>query len=222
MTKKSDEMPEPSPLRYHLDRAREEVSDKLQKAYVEGYVTDEELDERLDLANQADSLASLERLVVDLPEPRGELVKQESTELAPQTQSRDLIPSGPRQERTTLRAIFGGVERGDHWDVPKVIEIQAIFGGVELDFREALLPEGEATIIRASVIMGGIEITIPPGVRIDDQSTAILGGVSIKDKTSQEIPFFHTLRLEGIVLFGGIDIRVKKEARKKKIFGFLE
>jgi hypothetical protein len=85
--------------------------------------------------------------------------------------------------------------------------LTAIFGGVTLDLRSARpVPEGAS--VNATVAFGGIEILVPRGWRIDVRSTPIFGGVD--DKTDHSIPpaaDAPTLRIDAVVVFGGVEVK---------------
>ncbi len=217
----SQKVQAPRPLRYHLDQQRERTEKALQQAYVAGYVTDEELDERLELANAAETSQALQVLVDDLPGQASVLASAEPTsQSAPVDQA---LTAGKDHE--TLRAIFGGSERAGHWVVPRVLEVQNVFGGITLDFRDAELPDGGTTVIRLSVLFGGVDIQLAPGMRVDNHASAIFGGVSTCGRGKQQgadasVPTRHTIRLEGTVLFGGVHVRSAKS--KRQVAGLLK
>ncbi len=197
----SDDHPSPRPLQYHLNKARDDVSEQLQQAYVDGYMTEDELDERLDMAESADSVDELEPLIADLPVESDQLIRRPDDSLRSQSAQ---APAPKRPRRDSLSAIFSGIDRSGPWTVPEILDIQAIFGGIDLDFSDTDLPPGKTTIIRLSVIFGGVDITLPPNVRVEINADCIFGGIDHQSGSTDERA--HTIRLEGILLFGGVDI----------------
>ncbi len=207
----SDDTPRPRKLQYHLEQAREQTSETLMEAYVEGFVTDEELDERLEMVADAESQRQLEVLIEDLPDQSTALSTTARQDLARLTT--DVARRGAdRPQRDTMRAIFGGVERQGAWEVAEILEVQIVLGGADLDFRNTRLEPGGITTLRTSILLGGVDIIVPPGVRVENQATPILGGVSTSgaDASGDFEGSPHVLRIEGVILLGGIDVTVKQ------------
>ncbi|MBV6645949.1 MAG: hypothetical protein KI790_10895 [Cyclobacteriaceae bacterium] len=83
-----------------------------------------------------------------------------------------------------------------------------IFGGSSLDLRQAKLAN-DATI-EVFTMFGGCDIIVPGDWRVDLEITSVFGGFDDKreiQKTSTDVP---TLRVKGLVLFGGGDIKSSK------------
>jgi hypothetical protein len=90
-----------------------------------------------------------------------------------------------------------------------------IFGGATLDFREAVLPAREMTL-NTTCIFGGIEIIVPPEMRVIDRGVAIFGGRDTGSDTAEvDSPNGPVLRLTGLTLFGGIDVKHKRRKNKR-------
>lgn len=79
--------------------------------------------------------------------------------------------------------------------------LNAFMGGGKVDFREADLQSGVATI-DVFVMMGGIELQIPRDWTVEQRLTPILGGCD--DKTHQEPGSKKRLIIEGSAIMGGI------------------
>ena len=74
-----------------------------------------------------------------------------------------LVPAD--EDRQSMFAVFGGVQRGGTWTVPRKLRVTAAMGGVQLDLREARFPPGGVDIhVRA--VFGGIDIIVPPGLAV--------------------------------------------------------
>ena len=94
--------------------------------------------------------------------------------------------------------------------------IVAIFGGATLDFRDAVLPGQEMTL-NTTCIFGGMEIIVPPEMRVVDRGVAIFGGRDTgSDGEETESADGPVLRLTGLTLFGGIDLKHKRRKNKNK------
>ena len=101
--------------------------------------------------------------------------------------------------------ILGGSERVVTSQDFRGGSISTIMGGCEIDFREASISGGEATL-DVSVVFGGVEIRVPEDWKVVLQANAILGGVD--DKTRKPVTEgSKSLIITGNVIFGGLEIR---------------
>ena len=98
----------------------------------------------------------------------------------------------------------------------------AVMGGVELDFREALLPRG-VTELKVYAIMGGVEVIVPPDLNVESHGIGIMGGFDHAGNEMQHPdPNAPVLRVSGIALMGGVDIKVRhpgesaRDARRRR------
>ncbi|MGN0383208.1 MAG: LiaF domain-containing protein, partial [Eubacterium sp.] len=82
--------------------------------------------------------------------------------------------------------------------------LTAIFGGVKCDLRNAIIDSD--VVINTSSTFGGIEIYVPSNVKVKIKSTPIFGGVSNKANTKTD-ENSHTIYINGIVVFGGVEIK---------------
>jgi hypothetical protein len=76
------------------------------------------------------------------------------------------------------------------------------FGGSMLDLRGATLDPAGATL-RVSTMFGGGNVVVPDGWNVDTKLTACFGGAGDARPAVDREPDAPTLRLEGVVLFGG-------------------
>lgn len=83
-------------------------------------------------------------------------------------------------------------------------EFNAIFGGIKCDLRNAVIPKD--CVIKSTAIFGGIDLIVPDNINVKVNSTSIFGGVSDKKGTSAK-ESTATIYLEGLCLFGGVDIK---------------
>jgi len=103
-----------------------------------------------------------------------------------------------------LTAVFGSRKANYQNEVFTGATINAIFGGVELDLRDAIMEDD--IVIDASVIFGGADIWVPRDVKVVVSNMPIFGGVSNKTRNNNGEARV-TLYLNGICMFGGIDIK---------------
>jgi hypothetical protein len=177
------------------DADRDAAAAVINNALAEGRLTADEHGQRLDAIYAAKTQAELASLLTDLPGERA---------MAPVAATSGQLAASRRGGR--IVAIFGGATRKGAWHAEPVIDVLTVFGGAELDFREAVLPGKEVTL-RATSVLGGVEITVPPEMRVIDNGTAILGGREIKGGPESIGPDSPVLRIEGICVLGGIEVR---------------
>lgn len=182
------------------DADRDTAAAVINNALAEGRLTTEEHAERLDAIYSAKTQAELAPLLADLPGARA-MTSAAAT-------SGQLAKS---RRGSRIIAIFSGSTRKGVWHPDPVIDVVTIFGGAELDFREAVLP-GREIVVRATSVLGGVEITVPPEMQVVDNGIAILGGREINGGASAVGPDSPVLRVEGICVLGGLE--VKRKARK--------
>ena len=164
---------------------------------------------------------SLERLSLEEFERRTEIVSKAKTRGELLTQVADLPEAGDRAPRPAYRsdaaaaresevsvAIFGGSDFRGVWRAPRRLTTLCVFGGTNIDLRKAIIPEDGITI-SCICAFGGADIVVPPGMRVVARGIGIFGGF---DRTNNEIddPRAPTVFVEGIAVFGGVSVRVKK------------
>lgn len=129
------------------DKERDAAVERLQVAFAEGRIDDQEFDERMRSALTARTRADLDRLLADLPRPGA------------------LATVGPQPTGRLLLAMKGGVQRRGRWRVPERLNAVAYKGACEVDLRAAEL-SAASTAITAVAYKGRVEILVPPGVRV--------------------------------------------------------
>ncbi|MCY1532439.1 Cell wall-active antibiotics response 4TMS YvqF [compost metagenome] len=103
--------------------------------------------------------------------------------------------------------VFGGSHQAVYSKNFKGGEITAVFGGCDVNLTQADF-EGEIKI-EVTAIFGGAKIIIPPGWEVKSEVTAIFGGLDDKraiQPLADDAPR-KVLIIEGLALFGGVDIR---------------
>ncbi|WP_075019898.1 DUF1707 domain-containing protein [Actinomadura madurae] len=188
--------PSPAGMRAS-DADRDQVADRLREALAEGRITPEEHAERIDAVYNAKTYAELEPVLSDLPGeqapgPRVDLRKEPRPAAPPPSQSPNLV------------AIFSGVERKGRWLVEPTTNVSCVFGGADLDFRQAVLSQGEVTV-NVTCVFGGVTMIVPPGVRVVGSNVAIFGGNDLPEDDTTD-PDAPVIRLTGMLLFGGVTV----------------
>jgi hypothetical protein len=183
--------------------ARERVIARLSEHFAADTLEVEEFERRVTLAHTSDSPEAIEALLADLP-ALGDGAKPPAT--AGPTVVASLVPAD--QDRQSMFAVFGGVQRGGTWTVPRQLRVTAAMGGVQLDLREARFPPGGVDLhVRA--VFGGIDIIVPPGLAVQMHGSAIMGGFAQVDRSpAAPDPEAPMLRVHGIAIMGGVDVRM--------------
>lgn len=187
-----------TPRPVSLDQPRQRAIDQLVEHYALENLDDEALNDRLNRALQATTLAEIQAVVADLPVA------------APQpAASTDVARADFTPERQTVVAVMGGTERKGVWTPPRQLSVIAVMGGAELDFRQARFGPG-VTEVNCFVLMGGVEIIVPPGVMVEMSGLAIMGGFGHGGTADDAvIPGAPVLRIGGFAMMGGVDVRVR-------------
>jgi predicted membrane protein len=105
-----------------------------------------------------------------------------------------------------ITAILGGMKRIIDTQSFKGGRATAIMGGLEIDFRQAGVDKGQASL-ELTAIMGGIDLRIPPDWRIILQGTPILGGLENKAVSVPENQAKATLYVQATAILGGIEVK---------------
>jgi hypothetical protein len=125
------------------------------------------------------------------------------------------LPEEFEPESETLVAVLSGAVRKGEWEPRERVRVFALMGGAELDFREAVLLEG-VTEVLVFALMGGVNILVPPDINVQSQGFGFMGGFTHLDHRSEDADA-PLLRIRGLAVMGGVDVKVKKE--KKTWFG---
>ena len=194
------------PDRTALKRAREtreRVIARLSEHFAADTLEVDEFERRVTLAHTKDSPEAIEALLADLPA----LGDGGVPAVAPgPTVVASLVPAD--EDRQSMFAVFGGVQRGGTWTVPRKLRVTAAMGGVQLDLREARFPPGGVDIhVRA--VFGGIDIIVPPGLAVQMHGSAIMGGFAQVDRSpAAPDPEAPMVRVHGVAIMGGVDVRM--------------
>jgi hypothetical protein len=169
---------------------------RLQTAFAEGRLNDEEFDERMRTALAARTQAELGRLLADLPTAPGHPAAT--------------VQSAPaRSGGNLILAVMGGAERRGRWHVPERCTVVAVMGGCSLDLRAARL-SAPVTNLTVVAIMGGVEVIVPPGVRVEMHGLPLMGGWSNHVHEAELPPDAPEVHVRGFALMGGVDVRTRK------------
>jgi len=176
---------------------REKVVARLSEAFAQDRLDMDELERRMTLAHERDTIASINQLVDDLAEAEGE------------GRARALAHSSESLEYDEIIAIFGGNHFSGPRPLPRRLKLKAVFGGVQLDLREALFPDGVVEV-QVKAVFGGVQIIVPPTLAVECHGVAILGGFEgLHRAPASPDPSSPLLRVRGQVVFGGVQIETR-------------
>ena len=191
-----------------IEKVREEVIDILIYNYSHGVISNEAFERRLDQAMASQNHQEIFKLAEDLE-------KTQDAEFNSQKEQKFNINYGAsdNDQIDTIVNIFGGSGRSGQWTVPREIRIVTIFGGADIDFTDAIFTTPNVTI-KILCLFGGDNIYVPENINVVSKAFCILGGI---DNTAPSIASRQapTLTIEGLVLFGGLDIKIKRTIKEK-------
>jgi hypothetical protein len=191
------------------DADRERVADRLREAAVDGRITMDELDQRLETAYTSMTHAELRPLTRDLAAPDAP---------ANARGAREMVGVTPSRWRRSI-VVMSGLDRRGRWVVPAWFSVFAFWGGVQLDLREAILTARE-TVIRADAVMAGIEIIVPDDVAVQVEGVGFMGAFDEAPGTAPP-PGAPIIRITGIAFWAGIAVKRTPTYTPKKRHGEL-
>jgi Domain of unknown function (DUF1707)/Cell wall-active antibiotics response 4TMS YvqF len=200
------------------DSDREKYVELLQQAYVEGRLSRDEYDERIEAAYKAITYAQLEPLLADLP------IDPTRLPVPPVAVRRDLA-TGQSAAQFPERMVFGELHidespvvavfsqggRDGRWGVPAVQTSVAVFGSVTVDLREAML-SAMHTEMKVSAVFGEVKLLIPEDIRVDVSGVGVFGEYKRVDERpasqrgSDPLPGSPTIKVTGAAVFGTVTV----------------
>jgi hypothetical protein len=116
-----------------------------------------------------------------------------------------MMTADPAAKTTTLHlTLLGGLRRQGPWQMRRRTIVISPVGGADLDLTEASLPDGEATVIKVSLV-GGVKITVPEGVNVAIEGFNLIGGRP--SDTGPLVPGAPTVRVLAYGIFGGVRLQ---------------
>lgn len=193
-----------------LETVRRETIDQLILNYGHGKLSLTAFERRLDTAMEAQTHAALLELTKDLEaftDPG--YAKKKQAELGAQVAEN----LGDVDEEEWMVHVFGGSNRKGTWNVAPRIKMVNVFGGCNLDFGQATFTSRKTRLI-LFCLFGGAKLYVPEGVRVVSKAVCLFGGIDDRGPgaADQNAP---TVVIEGLILFGGVDIRLKKSFKKR-------
>lgn len=190
------------------EAVRDEVIDQLVMNYSHGKLSFEAFERRLDIAMNSQNNVEISALAEDLDlEVDKDYVENKQRDFEPQFAPHD------GDDIDYMVNIFGGSDRSGCWSVAKELRTISVFGGSNIDFSDAVFSQ-QRTTLKVFCLFGGENIYVPENVNVVSKAFCIFGGVSNKAPS-----FGHknapTIIIEGLVVFGGVDIKLKRTIKEK-------
>ncbi len=183
----------PAPAIRVSDQDRDGVAQRLQQAFAERRLDDDEFDERMRAALTARTSADLDKLTADLPA----VAPGSSGSTAP------AVPGRPAGRWAV--AYKNSIRRGGRWRVPERFTSVVYKGDGWLDLRAAELSAPVTTVL-AVAYKSRIDILVPPGVRVEMEGFGVSKGWSAEEE--QELRLSHdapTVHVRGVAYKGTIE-----------------
>jgi len=209
--------PEPSAISLApTPTQREQVVQRLCNHFASNHLTMEELEQRIDQAYKAPSVAELGALVAGLPVLADEPGTGSAVTASPGGAALPVdVP-----DHDVLIGILSGHTRRGPWPLPRHLKVLTVMGGVVLDLREAVIAAGVSEI-DITAVMAGVEVFVPPGVRIECTGAAFMGAFEV-DQRAQSIldaSDERVIRLTGFAFMAGVDAKVRPPRGAAKLRG---
>jgi hypothetical protein len=185
----------PAALRHQRERTIVALCDHFAQDHLEA----NELEQLIDRAHQATTIAELGSLVHGLPALNAE-------GLSVVDRGFQVARAGETPDQQLVVAIMAGNERTGSWAPARSIFTVAMMGGADLDFREARLDPG-VTELYCFAMMGAIDIVVPPGIRVESSGIGIMG--AFEHMGAERLPVdtsVPVLRISGLALMGAVEI----------------
>jgi hypothetical protein len=179
------------------DRDRDAVVQRLQQAFAEGRLDDEEFDQRTRAALTARLSSDLVVLTRDLP--------------AVSAAARPVAPAGPggRPPGRFAIAYKSDIRRGGRWRVPEQFRAIVYKGSGHIDLRAADL-SAPVTTLYAIAYKSRIDVLVPLGVRLELDGFGVSKGWSAEEDLESRLPAdAPVVHVRGIGYKGTIEVSSK-------------
>jgi hypothetical protein len=179
------------------DRDRDAVVQRLQQAFAEGRLDDEEFDQRTRAALTARMSSDLVVLTKDLP--------------AATAEARPVTPgaTGGRGPGRFAIAYKSDIRRGGRWRVPEQFRAIVYKGSGHIDLRAADL-SAPVTTLYAIAYKSRIDVLVPLGVRVELDGFGVSKGWSAEEDLESRLPAdAPVVHVRGIGYKGTIEVSTK-------------
>lgn len=178
------------------DRDRDAVVQRLQEAFAEGRLDDEEFDQRTRAALTARTSSDLTVLTRDLPESA--------------SSERMVQPAAPDRKPGRFAVAYkSSIRRGGRWQVPEQFRAIVYKGSGQFDLRAAELTAPVTTVF-AVAYKSRIDVLVPLGVRVELDGFGVSKGWSAEEDLESRLPAdAPVVHIRGIGYKGTIEVSTK-------------
>jgi hypothetical protein len=178
------------------DRDRDAVVQRLQDAFAEGMLDDNEFDQRTRAALTAKLSTDLAALTRDLPEHA--------------TAVRAVDQAGTRRKPGRFAVAYkSSIRRGGRWRVPEQFLAVVYKGSGHIDLRAAELTAPVTTVF-AIAYKSRIDVLVPLGVRVDLEGFGVSKGWSAEEDLESRLPAdAPAVHVRGVGYKGTIEVRTR-------------
>lgn len=163
------------------DEDRNAALHRLQQAYADGQLAQEEMEERIERALVARTHDQLAPVLADLPGPY-------------------------LDEPVRLVSTGGSLKRGEGWRAPRRLMIESEYGGAELDLSRAII-EHRVIEIDLQLRYGSVRIVLPAGATVDLDGVATDWGRTTYRPPRRSAPTQVHVQLTGRLGYGSLKVR---------------
>ena len=175
------------------DRDRDAVVHRLQDAFAEGRLDDDEFDKRTRAALTARTGAELDVLTADLPAPAARPVP---------------APGAPEPGKYAI-AYKSSVRRGGRWRVPGKFTSVVYKGTGRLDLRTADLTAPVTRLVTIAY-KSHVDVLVPPGVRVELDGFGVSKGWSPEEDLESHLPGdAPVVHVRGLAYKGTIEVSTR-------------
>jgi len=191
-----------------IETLREEVIDQLVMNYSHGVLSLEAFERRLDDAMETSDHNILTDLTADLDLK----VDQDYIDNKKDQMYGNYVP-GDAEDVEYMFQIFSGNDRSGVWSLPKELRMVSIFSGAKIDLSEAKFCS-PVVRIKLMNLFSGIDIAVSENINVRNNTFCIFGGVN-NGVVSNAGPNAPTVIIEGVVLFSGVKIKIKRTIKER-------
>lgn len=189
-----------------IGQARDRAIEALSAHFAQDSISLEELEQRIERAYKAVSVAELDALTADL---RGIAATVPKPAPPPRAGSPS-VEVAPFHDHDRIFSIMSETKRRGVWSVPQDLDVFALMSDTTLDLTQATLPAGVIEIeVRA--MMAAVKIIVPPGVHVVDRIHSFMATVSSNaHDAATPPPGAPVIRLSGFVMMTEVKVRVRR------------
>jgi len=190
------------PLPVSLSQARDKAIERLSAHFARDDISLEELEQRIERAYHATTMAELESLTSDLA------IVAEPARPARASRGSPNLPA-LHTDHDRVVAIMSETKRRGVWAVPQELDVFALMSDTTLDLTQATIPAGVVDIHIRS-LMAAVKIIVPPNVHVVDRLHTFMASMSNHiDKAPAPPPGAPVIRLSGFAMMAEVKVRVR-------------